>query len=75
MLSDYTNNLVFKPITFDQELMKSDASFREKRERWFENLGKDIYVEEALNVLDDLQTNPVIKGQVNLKKKDKLVKS
>jgi carboxyl-terminal processing protease len=75
VLSDYTNNLVFKPITFDQELMKTDASFREKRERWFENLGKDIYVEEALNVLDDLQTNPVIKGQVNLKKKDKLVKS
>jgi carboxyl-terminal processing protease len=75
VLSDYTNNLVFKPITFDQELMKTDVSFKEKRERWFENLGKDIYVEEALNVLDDLQSNPVIKGQVNLKKKDKLVKS
>lgn len=75
VLSDYTNNLVFKPITFDEELMKTDVSFKEKRERWFENLGKDIYVEEALNVLDDLQTNPVIKGQVNLKKKDKLVKS
>lgn len=75
VLSDYTNNLVFKPITFDEELMKTDVSFKEKRERWFENLGKDIYVEEALNVLDDLQTNPVIKGQVNFKKKDKLVKS
>lgn len=55
--------------------MKADASFKEKRERWFENLGKDIYVEEALNVLDDLQANPVAKGNVNLKKKEKLVKS
>lgn len=75
VLSEYTNNLVFKPISFDQELMKADASFKEKRERWFENLGKDIYVEEALNVLDDLQANPVAKGNVNLKKKEKLVKS
>jgi carboxyl-terminal processing protease len=28
---------------------------KEKRDRWH-GLAKDIYVEEALNVLDDLQT-------------------
>ncbi len=75
IINEYTNNLVFKPIGYDLALMKTDESFKEKRERWFENLAKDIYVEEALNILDDLQTKPVIKGDVNLKKKEKLVKS
>lgn len=74
-ISDYQNNLVFKPIPEDEVVMKKDESFREKRERWFENLSKDIYVEEALNVLDDLQSKPVPKGQINLKKKEKVVKS
>jgi len=75
IITDYKNDLIFKPINHDAALMNKDESFKEKRERWFENLSKDIYVEEALNVLDDLQTKPVIKGDVNLKKKEKLVKS
>jgi carboxyl-terminal processing protease len=74
-ITDYKNDLVFRPIPQDETLMKKDESFREKRERWFESLSKDIYVEEALNVLDDLQTSPVAKGKVNLKKKEKVVKS
>ncbi|RXR35537.1 tail-specific protease [Flavobacterium piscinae] len=72
-ISDYKNELVFKPIPQDFELMAKDESFKEKRERWFESLSKDIYVEEALNVLDDLQSKPVVKGKVDLKKK--IVKS
>ena len=72
-ISDYKNDLVFKAIPQDLELMNKDESFKEKRERWFESLSKDIYVEEALNVLDDLQTKPVVKGKVELKKK--IVKS
>lgn len=72
-ISDYKNDLVFKPVPQDLELMSKDESFKEKRERWFESLSKDIYVEEALNVLDDLQSKPVVKGKVDLKKK--IVKS
>jgi carboxyl-terminal processing protease len=33
------------------------------RDRWHEGLAKDIYVEEALNVLDDLQTKVILKRQ------------
>jgi carboxyl-terminal processing protease len=33
-----------------------DSVLKKKRDRWHESLAKDIYVEEALNVLDDLQT-------------------
>jgi carboxyl-terminal processing protease len=75
VISDYKNELKFQPIQHDIAQMKADDSFREKRERWFENLSKDIYVEEALNVLDDLQSQPVKKGEVQLNKKEKLVKS
>jgi carboxyl-terminal processing protease len=40
-----------------------------------EGLAKDIYVEEALNVLDDLQTKVILKRQVLLKLKKKKAKS
>jgi len=75
VLSDYKNSLIFKALPNDLELMAKDDLFKEKRDRWFESLSKDIYVEEALNVLDDLQNKPVAKGSVNLKSKEKLVKS
>jgi carboxyl-terminal processing protease len=68
-ITDYQNELVFRAIPEDEQLMQKDESFKEKRERWFESLSKDIYVEEALNVLDDLQGKPVTKGDINLKKK------
>jgi carboxyl-terminal processing protease len=48
---------------------------KEKRERWHESLSKDIYVEEAINVLDDLQPKALVKKDVSKLKKDKLVKS
>jgi carboxyl-terminal processing protease len=31
--------------------MAKDSILKEKRDRWHESLSKDIYVEEALNVL------------------------
>ena len=55
--------------------MKTDVSLKEKRERWHESLSKDIYVEEAINVLDDLQPKELVKSVENKLKKDKVVKS
>lgn len=75
-ISEYNYNLKFYSLPLEVEAMKKDASLKEKRDRWHESLAKDIYVEEALNVLDDLQTNPVVKKTNTDKlKKDKLVKS
>ena len=34
--------------------MEGDSIFRIKRERWHESLSKDIYMDESLNVLTDL---------------------
>lgn len=74
-ISDYTYNLKFSSLPLEAEAMKNDASLKEKRERWHESLSKDIYVEEALNVLDDLQATPVSKKNVVEVKKQKLVKT
>ncbi len=75
-IADYNYNLKFSSLPLEAEAMKTDVSLKEKRERWHESLTKDIYVEEALNILDDLQPQPVVKKSmpVTLKNK-KTVKS
>jgi carboxyl-terminal processing protease len=74
-IAEYKYNLKFSSLPLEAEAMKNDASLKEKRERWHESLAKDIYVEEALNVLDDLQATPVSKKNVVEVKKQKLVKT
>jgi carboxyl-terminal processing protease len=75
-LSKYKNNLQFNSLPYEIEQMKSDLTLKEKRDRWHESLSKDIYVEEAINVLDDLQNKSVAKKNISSKlKKDNLVKS
>ena len=73
---DYKNNLKFNSLPYELEGIAKDPTLKEKRERWHESLSKDIYVEEALNVLDDLQVKTIVKSSiVNETKKGKLVKS
>jgi carboxyl-terminal processing protease len=75
-IADYDYHAKFTSLPLEAEAMKKDLSLKEKRDRWHESLTKDIYIEEALNVLDDLQSKPVIKRNVlDKSKKDKLVKS
>ncbi len=54
-LSDYDSKLTFESLQYEQELFTQDSVLREKRNRWHKNLAKDIYVEEAVNVLEDLK--------------------
>lgn len=73
---EYKNQLKFTSLPYENEAMKTDLALKEKRIRWHESLAKDIYVDEALNVLGDLQSKVMpAKANVVLKKKDKLVKS
>jgi carboxyl-terminal processing protease len=75
-LSKYKNNLQFSSLPYEVEQMKGDVTLKEKRDRWHESLSRDVYVEEALNVLDDLQNKAVAKKNITSKlKKDSLVKS
>ena len=73
-IADYDYHLKFYSLPLEAEAMKNDTSLKEKRDRWHESLSKDIYVEEALNVLDDLQSKPIVKKSI-IEKKKALVKS
>ncbi len=61
---EYDSKLDFSSLTYERELFTQDSILREKRDRWHKNLAKDVYVEEAVNVLEDLKLNNI--------KKDKL---
>jgi carboxyl-terminal processing protease len=72
---DYQNDLKFTSLPYELEGFAKDPFLKEKRDRWHESLSKDIYVEEALNVLDDLQTKSIMRNAISSDKKEKLVKS
>ena len=61
-ISDYDTNLTFDSSSYEKELIAKDTTdLKEKRKRWHQSLSKDVYIEEALNVLDDLKTAYPIK--------------
>lgn len=61
-ISDYDTNLTFDSTSYEKELIANDTTdLKEKRKRWHESLRKDVYIEEALNVLEDLKTAYPIK--------------
>ncbi|MCB4808222.1 carboxy terminal-processing peptidase [Tamlana sp. 62-3] len=54
-IDDYKTNLSFYSTTYEKSLIENDSTdLKEKRERWHKSLSKDVYIEEALNVLEDL---------------------
>lgn len=58
-IDEYDSKLVYKSLPYEQELFEQDTILKEKRERWHENLAKDAYIEEAINVLQDLKQNNI----------------
>ena len=58
-LSDYSSELIFKSLPYEIDLIAKDSSLGEKRMTWHKNLSKDIYVNESLNVLNDLRLSYV----------------
>jgi carboxyl-terminal processing protease len=74
-ISDYDSQLKFNSLPYEQVLMNTDISLKEKRERWHEALEKDIYVEEALNVLGDLLPKSIQKSASTSVTKSKSPKS
>ena len=58
-ISDYDSHLTFESLQYEKELFAQDSVLREKRDRWHKDLAKDVYVEEAVNVLQDLKLNNI----------------
>ncbi len=63
-LDDYKTDLAFQSLDYDLRLMEDDTILKEKRERWHKSLAKDVYIEEAINVLNDLKMTYGIKTKV-----------
>jgi len=63
-IGTYDNKLNYASLPYELALMKQDTTLREKRKRWHKNLAGDIYVEEAVNVLQDLKLNNIRSGKV-----------
>ena len=69
-LSDYKTNLTFKSLPYENELMVGDSILTQKRDRWHKALSKDVYIEEALSLLNDMKVPHDIKKVVkNVKDK------
>ncbi|MCB0457257.1 MAG: carboxy terminal-processing peptidase [Flavobacteriaceae bacterium] len=63
-IGEYDNRLNYRSLPNEIALMKQDTTLQEKRKRWHKSLAKDIYVEEAVNVLEDLKLNNIRNGKV-----------
>jgi carboxyl-terminal processing protease len=51
----YESGLAFNSPKYELPLMKANKDLKEKRDAWHRNLSKDMYVEEALDVLSRLK--------------------
>lgn len=54
-LNNYDSKLSFSSLKYEEALFTKDSVLREKRNRWHKELARDLYVEEAVNVLKDLK--------------------
>jgi len=54
-IKDYKSEISFKSLPYELALIKKDTVLGEKRKRWHKNLNTDVYVEEAINVLEDIE--------------------
>ncbi|AYN69142.1 tail-specific protease [Euzebyella marina] len=67
VINDYDSKLTFESLKYEEALFTKDSVLREKRDRWHKSLAKDVYVEEAVNVLQDLRVNNIKHGKLAVK--------
>ncbi|MCF6306533.1 MAG: carboxy terminal-processing peptidase [Flavobacteriaceae bacterium] len=63
-IDEYDNKLSYKSLPYEIKLMKQDTTLTEKRKRWHKALSKDIYVEEAVHVLEDLTISNIKNSKI-----------
>ena len=76
-ITTYKTDLQFQSLPYEMAVMQKDTLLKEKRVRWHESLAKDAYVEEAINILGDMQTGKSTKkiAPTSKAKKGKIVGS
>ena len=53
-ISDYKSDLKFSSVASDEAKIKTSEDLKLRRDRWHESLQKDVYIDEAVKVLEDL---------------------
>jgi len=66
-ISEYKTDLSFNSLPYEITQMAQDSVLEMKRQRWHQSLAKDVYIEEALNVLNDLKNTYSIKKVATVK--------
>ena len=72
-ISNFHNNLIFNPLPEEKIALENDEILKEKRQRWYDDMEKDVYIDEGVNILSDLKVYNDVKPLVHSKKK-KLVR-
>ena len=54
-LNEFSMDFNFKSLPYEIDLIEKDSVLGIKRKRWHKSLNKDVYIDEALNVLSDLR--------------------
>ena len=54
-INDYTSSYDFESLPYELKMMEKDSVLADKREKWHKALKSDVYVEESIHVLNDLQ--------------------
>ena len=55
---NYKSDLSFTSPKYELSILKKDTVLAEKRLSWHKNLSKDLYIDEAVNVLSELKLMP-----------------
>lgn len=72
-IKDYKTDLTYTSLPYEEELFATDTILKEKRQRWHESLSKDVYIEEAINVLSDIKMNNITKNKLaDVERKNKV---
>ena len=54
-INDYTSSYDFESLPYELKMMEKDSVLADKRKKWHKALKSDVYVEESIHVLNDLQ--------------------
>jgi carboxyl-terminal processing protease len=53
-LDKFSNGLSFAIYPQEVERQKTDEAFKKKTENWTKMLGKDLYLQEAVNIISEM---------------------
>ncbi len=56
-ISEYNNKLNFKSLPYEIALFEKDTLLKQKRVRWHEDLQKDVYIQETVNIISEMKAS------------------